>query len=207
MLETRVMIIEDEPLIAEDISACLQRREYCVTGIVYTSEDAIPEIEKQQPDIILLDINLDNGQQGIDIARQINKDFQLPFVYLTSYSDKKTLELAKDTEPAGYIVKPFTEAGLFAALEIALHNHTRKNLQHFPALSLHKINHTILSTLSLREFDVLQLIYEGCSNRQIAEKLFVSNNTVKAHIKNAYLKLDVVSRASAIARLRELMLK
>lgn len=207
MNDIKVLIIEDEPLIAEDIAACLKRCDYRVTGIVYSAEDALPELARNPPDIAMLDINLNGGQEGIAIARAINERFYIPFVYLTSYSDRKTLELAKNTEPSGYIVKPFSEAGLCATLEIALHNYAQKNKHQYPDLVLHKINQHLLSPLSIREFDVIQLIYNGCSNHQIAEKLFVSNNTVKVHIKNAYLKLDAISRSTVIVRLRELMLK
>ena len=207
MSDIKVFIVEDEPLIAEDIAACLKRKEYRVAGIAYEAADVLPELSKQLPDIVLIDINLNGGQEGIVLADRINKELQLPFVYLTSYSDKNTLELAKGTGPSGYIVKPFTEAGLCATLEIALHNHTVKNKHLYPDLNLVKINQHLPSPLSLREFDVLQLIYEGCSNQQIADKLFVSTNTIKVHIKNAYLKLDSISRSTTIARLRELMLK
>jgi len=207
MNDIKVLIIEDEPLIAEDIAACLRRCDYRVTGIVYSAEDALPELARNPPDIAMIDINLNGGQEGISIANAINERFYIPFVYLTSYSDRKTLELAKHTGPSGYIVKPFTEAGLCATLEVALHNFTQKNKHQFPDLVLHKINQHLPSPLSMREFDVIQLIYEGFSNHQIAEKLFVSTNTVKVHIKNAYLKLDAISRATVIVRLRELMLK
>lgn len=201
----KVLIIEDEPLIAEDIAACLRRSDYQVSGILYGADEVMQELNNNTPDIVLVDINLNGAQQGIDIARLINQHFQLPFVYLTSYSDRKTLELAKDTSPAGYVVKPFTEPGLRAALEIALHNHAVKHKELYPDLNLHRINQQLPAPLSAREFDVLQLIYEGYSNLQISEKLFVSNNTVKVHIKNAYLKLDSNSRAATIARLRQLM--
>jgi DNA-binding NarL/FixJ family response regulator len=204
-MSDKVLIIEDDPLIAEDIAACLKRSDYQVSAILYGAEEVMPELTGNTPDIVLVDINLNGKQEGITIARLINQHFQLPFIYLTSYSDRKTLELAKDTSPAGYIVKPFTEAGLRAALEIALHNHTVKHKDQYPELNLHKINQQLPAPLSTREFDVVQLIYEGCSNQQIAEKLFVSNNTVKVHIKNAYLKLDSNSRSVTIARLRQLM--
>ena len=74
-------------------------------------------------------------------------------------------------------------------------------------ISLEKINKHLLSALSEREFDVLKLIYDGATNRQIADALFVSVNTVKKHINSAYLKMDAASRTSAIVRLRELMMK
>ena len=207
MAGIKVLIIEDEPLIAEDIAACLRRRQYNVCSIVYEPVDVLPALLQYHPDIALVDINLDGGQEGIDIATCIRQQFQIPFVYLTSYSDRKTLELAKNTEPDGYIVKPFTEAGLSATLEIALHNHASRHKTRYDQLHMHRINLQLPAALSLREFEVLQLIYEGCSNQQIAERLHVSNNTIKVHIKNAYLKLDTNSRATTIARLRELMTK
>lgn len=207
MTDIKVLVIEDEPLIAEDIAACLRRRHYTVCSIVYEPVDVLPALLQCRPDIVLIDINLDGGQEGIDIACFIQQQFNIPFIYLTSYSDRKTLELAKNTEPDGYVVKPFTEAGLSATLEIALHNHANRYKTKYDQLNLHRINASLRAPLSLREFEVLQLIYEGCSNQQIAEKLHVSNNTIKVHIKNAYLKLDTSSRATTIARLRELMIK
>lgn len=207
MADVKVFIVEDEPLIAEDIASNLRRQNYEVTGVAYAAGEVMDMLIKKMPDIVLIDIGLNGKQDGIMLARQITSELSLPFIYITSYSDKKTLELAKDTQPAGYVVKPFTEAGLLATLEIALHNYRQHNRHLYPDLNIIKINQHILTPLSLREFEVLELIYEGCSNQQIAEKLFVSLNTIKAHIKNAYLKLDTVSRSTTLARLRELMLK
>jgi ATP/maltotriose-dependent transcriptional regulator MalT len=105
------------------------------------------------------------------------------------------------------VVKPFNEKSLVATLEIAISNFAQRSNQQIPSISFEKINKHLISPVSEREFDVLQLIYEGKPNRQIAEALYVSANTVKKHINNAYIKLDVNSRSTAIARLRELMLK
>lgn len=206
MSEVRVLIVEDEPLIAEDIATALANNDFNVSGIAYSMEDALGEL-KNLPDLVLLDINLNGGEEGIEIAKLINERYSLPFVFLTSYSDKITLLHAKNTEPAGYIVKPFTDAGLYATLEIALFNHTQKNKHLFPELTLEKINSVLTNKLSDREFEVTRLIYDGKTNNQIAETLFVSINTVKAHIKNIYMKLDADSRSTVLARLRELLEK
>ena len=129
------------------------------------------------------------------------------FIFLTSYSDKRTLTNAKFTEPSGYIVKPFTEAGLYSSLEIALYNFAQKTKHNFPELKLTVINQSLKNPVSEREFELLQLIYNGKSNKQIAADLFISLNTVKKHINNLYLKLDATSHSSAIARIREMMCK
>jgi DNA-binding NarL/FixJ family response regulator len=142
---------------------------------------------------------------GIEIAAIISSQYHIPFIFLTSYSDKRTLTDAKFTEPAGYIVKPFTEAGLYSTLEVALYNYAQKNKQNFPSLKLNTINQSLNNVISDREFQLLQLIYNGHSNKQIAAELFISLNTVKKHINNLYLKLDATSHSSAIARVRELM--
>lgn len=205
MSEIRVLIVEDEPLIARDIATMLSHNDYVVSGIVYSKEDALLELKNNTPDIAVLDINLEGGQEGIDIARTINQKYQIAFVYLSSYSDKQTLRMAKETEPSGYVVKPYSEAGLCATLEIALYNHAQKHRHLYPDLSLEKMNRHLLSPLTEREFEVLQLVYEGRSNLQIADSIFVSVNTVKKHINSAYLKIDATSRSTAIARLRALM--
>ena len=205
MNEVRILIVEDEPLIAEDIAMVLKSNDFEVSAIVYSKEDALAELKNNQPDMVLLDINLNGREDGIEIAKIINETYFLPFVFLTSYSDRQTLLHAKNVEPAGYIVKPFSDAGLYAALEIALYNHSQKSKQRFPFLSSEKVNNNLLSPLTAREFEVLKHIYDGKTNNQIAEALFVTANTIKVHIKNAYLKLDACSRSTAILRLRELM--
>ena len=207
MSEIKILIVEDEPLIAQHISMYLNNNDFTVSGIAYDYEEAMNELHNNPPDAVILDINLDSAQDGIDIATHINKKMRIPFLFLTSYSNKETLQRAKAVEPSGYIVKPFNERTLLATLEIAISNFSQRSNQQVPVLVLDKINKHLLSPLTDREFDVMQLIYAGKTNNQLAAELFVSLNTVKVHIKNAYLKLDAPSRTKAIARLRELMLK
>ena len=207
MSEFKILIVEDEPIIAQNIAAYLNNNDFTVSGIAFDYDEALQQLKNNLPDAALIDINLDSASDGIELAAFINKLAPIPFLFLTSYADKDTLERAKKVEPWGYIVKPFNEKTLAAALEIAIHNFAKRNNQQIPAISFEKINRHLLSQVSEREFDVLQLIYEGKPNGQISEALNVSLNTIKKHINNAYLKLDVNSTATAIARLRELMLK
>jgi len=201
MSEIRVLIIEDEPLIAADIESTLNNIDFTVAGMAHNYETALQQLQNNTPDIILLDVNLNDEKDGIDIGNYINENYKLPFVYLTSYADKVTLDRAKKTRPAGYIVKPFEDKDLLAGLEIAIYNFSVQSTT--PSISLAKINKHILSQISEREFDVLQAIYEGKTNQQMAESLFVSVNTIKTHISSIYLKLDVTSRTAAIVRIRE----
>ncbi len=207
MNEIRILIVEDEPVIAENLAHYLNNYDFSVCGIAYDDEEAKMFLENSAPDAVILDINLGSQMDGIDIARLINKTCPLPFVFLTSYADRETIEKAKLVKPWGYIVKPFNEKTVLATLEIAISNFAQSNNKGQPDLSMAKINKHLLGSLSDREFDVLQLIYTGKTNQQIAEELFVSINTIKKHINSAYLKLDASSRASAMVRIRELLNK
>jgi DNA-binding NarL/FixJ family response regulator len=207
MNEFKILIVEDEPIIAQNIAVYLNNNDFVVSGIAYDNEEALLQLKNNLPDAVILDVNLDCDVDGIEIAAYINKHIHIPFLFLTSYADKETLERAKKVEPCGYVVKPFNENSLVASLEIAISNFAQRSNQQVPTINLNKLNLHLPGHLSEREFQVLQCIYEGKPNRLIAENLFVSNNTIKKHINSAYLKLDVSSRASAIARLRELMMK
>ena len=207
MSKLRVLIVEDEPVIAENISMYLDNADFEVSGIAYDSAEANEQLQHNTPDAAILDINLESDEDGIDIANRINQRYQLPFLFLTSYSDKETLQRAKAVNPSGYIVKPFNEKTLLASLEIAISNHAAEKNHNQPSLNLEKINRQLLSKLSDREFEITQFVYSGITNSQIAGKMFLSVNTIKTHLKNIYLKLDGNSRIAIISRLRELMLK
>lgn len=207
MSRHKILIVEDEPVIAENISLYLDNNDFEVSGIAYDAEEALDQLKNNTPDAVILDINLESEQDGIDIAVIINTNYQLPFLFLTSYSDKNTLDRAKKVKPDGYIVKPFNEKTILASLEIAISNAATRHNHDLPELSLDKINRQLLSPVSDREFDIVKMVYAGNTNSQIAETAFISSNTVKTHLKSIHLKLDARSRLEVINRLRELMLK
>lgn len=205
MSEVRVLIVEDEPIIAENIGMYLNNNDFQVSGIAYDTEEARKQLLQNTPDVVLLDINLGCEEDGIDLAAFINKKYNIPLLFLTSYTDKKTIDRAKEVEPGAFIVKPFNEKTLLASLEIVLSNFARRNMQQIPKLSFARINKHLIDQVSEREFEVLQFIYEGKTNQQIAEQIAISINTIKKHINSVYLKLDVTTRTKAVARLLELM--
>jgi RNA polymerase sigma factor (sigma-70 family) len=207
MSKLRILIVEDEPAIAEHIAAYLDNEDFEVSGIAYDSEDALQQLQTNTPDAIILDINLESEKDGIAIAQIINDTYQIPFLFLTAHSDKHTLNRAKEVNPSGYIVKPFNEKTLLASVEIAIANHTSQVNKQLPKLLSHKINSTLLDPFSEREFEVLQLVYEGITNKQIATQLFISENTVKTHLKSIYIKLDANTRYGLMAKLRGMMVR
>ena len=116
-----ILIVEDEPLIAEDISETLQDAGYGVSGIAHNANDAIKVLRSSSPSLVMLDIKIDGPIDGLMLARIIKDDFNLPFIFLTSYTDKNTLDKVKDLNPYGFIVKPFDERELTSNVEIAIH--------------------------------------------------------------------------------------
>ncbi|MFZ1254802.1 MAG: response regulator transcription factor [Saprospiraceae bacterium] len=205
--KVKVLIVEDEPLIAENLAMYLNNNDFEVVGMAYDYDEGLRLLNETKPDIALLDINLESQQDGIDIGSYIFKNIKIPFVFLSSYSDKQSLDRAKKIQPSGYLVKPFHEKSLLTTLEISLANFAIQANNQAPILVLPQINKHLLSSLSDREFEVVQLIYSGKTNQQITQELYISINTLKRHINNAYMRLDVNSRTSAIHKLRALMLK
>ena len=123
MTKAKVMIVEDEIIIAEDIQNMLTTKGYEVPAIVGSGEEAIEEAEQIKPDLILMDIVLKGEIDGIEAAEEIHNRLDIPIVYLTSFAEDKMIERAKVTEPFGYLLKPFEERELHTAIEIALYKH------------------------------------------------------------------------------------
>lgn len=116
----QVLLVEDERVIARDIRASLENIGYSVPAIATSGEEAIAKAAELHPDLILMDIRLKSEMDGIQAAEQIWKQFQIPIIYATGYSDRNTLERAKATGPFGYILKPIEERELYVAVETAL---------------------------------------------------------------------------------------
>lgn len=202
MSEIRILIVEDDPLIAADIEQCLSTIDYSVSAVVHNYEDAIDALGKNPPDAALLDIDLGGEKDGIAIAEYIRLHVKIPFVFLTSFGDRQTIAAAKKVQPAGYIIKPFDERDLLANLDIALYNYSNSKNAEQPKLSLIHLNRHLRHPMSDREFEILEALYEGKTNQQMAEQFFLSVSTIKTHVYSLYTKLDVGSRTEAIAWIR-----
>lgn len=119
MSDYKVLVVEDELLVAADIEESLELLGYSVVGTVATGKDAIESVKKHLPDIILMDIMLKGDMTGIEAATIIGKKHDVPIIYLTANADLGTIEKAKFSLPYGYIIKPFTEKDLQTNIEIA----------------------------------------------------------------------------------------
>jgi CheY-like chemotaxis protein len=130
MAKAKIMIVEDEYLVAMSAKTMLNRLGYTVTAVVKSGEKAIEQAAETHPDLVLMDIILKGARDGIEAAGQIKSCFDIPVVYLTAHSEGAVLQRAKITEPYGYIIKPFDERTLNTTIEIALYKHEIDNALH-----------------------------------------------------------------------------
>jgi len=130
MTDKRILIAEDEGIIARDIQNVLEGFGYHIPSIASSGEEAVAKAAALNPDLILMDIRLQGNLDGIEAVRQIRKTQNVPIIYLTVYTDNATLERVKATEPSGYILKPYKETELHIMIQMALHSHGLKQKLH-----------------------------------------------------------------------------
>jgi two-component system, LytTR family, response regulator LytT len=128
MSKINVVVVEDESIVSKDIQNSLKKIGYNVVGAAATGDAAIKLIEEFMPDIVLMDIMIKGDKTGIDVAEYLRLHYSIPVVFLTAYADNATFNKAKNTEPYGYIIKPFKEIDLQTSIEMALFKH-EKNVE------------------------------------------------------------------------------
>ncbi len=128
----KILIVEDEPIVALDEKKQVESFGYKVTDIVTTGEEALTAIDKLPPDLVLMDINLEGKMDGIEVAENLKNRFDIPVVFITAHSEVDTLQRAKITAPYAYLIKPYREKDLKVAIEIALYkSKTERQLRQY----------------------------------------------------------------------------
>jgi PAS domain S-box-containing protein len=149
-LKKKILIVEDEGIVALHIEYALKSIGYEISGIACSGEEAIDKVKNTHPDLVLMDIVLKGETDGIEAAEQIRDRFDVPVVYLTAFGDENTLQRAKVTVPFGYILKPFKERELHIAIEIALYRYEiearLKAMERFRYIILSSIGDAIITT-------------------------------------------------------------
>lgn len=139
MSPTRILVVEDENIVAMDLQTRLTRLGYLVPAVAASGAAALQKAEELAPDVVLMDVVLKGDMDGVQTGEQIRKRFGIPVIYLTAHSDDNTLQRARITEPFGYILKPFEDRELHITIEMALYRHRmekqlRESEAHFRAL-------------------------------------------------------------------------
>jgi PAS domain S-box-containing protein len=148
--DARIIVVEDEQIIARDICRTLGQLGYSVLASAMTGEEAITQVATLRPDLVLMDIRLQGAMDGIMVADYVRRHFDIPVVYLTAYSDEATLRRVRVSEPFGYLVKPFEERELLATIETALYRYAveqkLKRMERWLAATLTSIGDAVIAT-------------------------------------------------------------
>tara|TARA_B100001758_G_C18379714_1_gene596486 strand:+ start:467 stop:1123 length:657 start_codon:yes stop_codon:yes gene_type:complete len=203
-MKIKVIIIDDHTLFREGLQRLLVRHDIDVISSVSNGDEGLNSILKHNPDIVLLDLRMPNVS-GIEVLKNIRaKNKSLPVVMLTTSDDEKDLIDALKNGASGYLLKDMEPDALVVALKDVLKGETivAPNLVQILA-KFHQgddseINITnLISTLTPRESEILELLAEGQSNKLIAKNLGISDGTVKLHVKAILRKLEIHSRVEA----------
>ncbi|MBW4659044.1 MAG: response regulator [Drouetiella hepatica Uher 2000/2452] len=168
-----VLVVEDERIVARDITACLEGLGYFVAGTATSGEEAIAKARDLRPDIVLMDIRLEGEMDGVEAAQQIWNELQIPVIYATGYSDRATVDRATDSELFGYILKPIKERDLYIAIKNALQRQQQQTTlmeqQRWVSLILKAIGDGVIVTDAHGQVRYLNLVAESLTGWKLEE--------------------------------------
>ncbi|MGB3669681.1 MAG: response regulator [Phormidesmis sp.] len=171
----RVMVVEDESVISLDIKTSLTRLGYSIAGVAASGDIALRKIRETRPDVILMDIHLKGEMTGIDVSEQVRSELQIPIVFLTANADSSTFKEANQTDPYGYLLKPFEEKELGIAIEIALHKHEKEQIirssEHWYATAFQSLSEAVIATDRHGDVVFMNALAESMTQWPLAEAL------------------------------------
>ena len=199
----RITIIEDNAQIREAFASLLSFREdFRVVGKYDNCEDALEDLAEDQPDVVLMDVDLP-GMSGIEGTKRIKKQFpKCNVIIITVFENGKTVFDALCAGASGYLTKNSDRDKLLTAIEEVLQGGAPMSSK-IARMVVSSFQKNTNSPLTERETEILSQIAEGKSYSTIGENLFISKETVKFHIKNIYLKLQVNNKADALRKANE----
>lgn len=197
--DLRILLVEDDPIIAEHLCQLLEFEGAKVIGRAHNGLRALDLLHTYTPEFVICDIHLGTGMSGTDVAEVIHQKYDIPYIFLTSFDDEGTMEQAQQHSPYGYIVKPFHDRTLISTIKIAVGNHQKKTRS--GQLSRTNIEEKINASISDQEYSILSALVAGRSYQQIAESQFLSKDTIKYHAGKLYNKCGIKNRSALAARL------
>lgn len=196
-MKLNILIVEDEPPIANEVRFLLEDEGHQVLKIAYDAESALDFLFKEKVDLIFLDIAIRGQRNGIEIAEIVNLKYNTPFIFLTSFADSETLSKATATKPCAYIVKPFKDVDILAAINIGMINWEQREKKN-NILNLKQLNGLSAGQVTDKEYKIILNVLDGMTNQQISEVSGLSPNTIKWYIQRIFSKLNVKNRSSLI---------
>ncbi|GAB4310057.1 MAG: histidine kinase dimerization/phosphoacceptor domain -containing protein [Methanobacteriaceae archaeon] len=202
MANEKILVVEDEELVAQDIKVILEDLGYQVPAMVASGEEAVKKVKKINPDSVLIDIMLEGKMDGIEAAEKIKQLYDIPIVYITAYGNEEVVQRAKKTEPHGYILKPFQEKELQISLEMALYKHeaekTRKQL-----LEQKIINENLNKALEEKEVLLKEIDHRVKNNMQIIISLLSLQSRYFEEGEVVEFFRDSINRVKSMAMIHE----
>lgn len=179
-----ILIVEDELVTATSIEELLEEEDYVIAGIAKDAATALRLCSSADapPAVVVCDINLQGDVSGVDLARQLKELYACEIVFLTAYSDSRTLQAAFATEPVMYVVKPYSDTQLLVAVQLAFHRVFKAQQA---AVGQSAVQ------LTEREREIAMLVAQGLSSKQIARNLHISVETVKTHRRRMLSKNNI----------------
>jgi DNA-binding NarL/FixJ family response regulator len=204
-MRTKVFIVDDHYMVIEGIRSLLQNeKDIEWTGHASNAASCLAFLQQQQPDVILMDINLPD-KSGIDLCKEVREKYPAVFVIgLSTFNQQSFIQKMMGNGASGYVLKNATQEELMEA--IAAVSAGKTFLSDEVAQSLRKNNEGEIPVLTRREKEVLELIADGLTNNEIAQKLFISVTTVDTHRKNLLAKFDARNIASLIKAAMQMQL-
>ena len=192
MTKTSVLIVDDDRTTTSVMKLYLEESGYRVSGIATNGREAIEKSRESNTDLVLMDIRLGQGMDGIDAAEVINKHLGLPVVFVTAYADKSVLARAKFTDPAGFINKPLRQKDLQTTLELATAKTKKTIRKNNNKKSSNNVEKVLVSLYNLTpaESRVAAKLIEYPQLDIAAEALNISLSTAKTHLKRIYRKTN-----------------
>jgi two-component system response regulator len=202
MVNEKILVVEDEELIGQDIKFLLEDLGYEVPALVPSGEEAISQAGETHADLVLMDIMLEGELDGIEAANMINNQFGIPIIYLTAYRNEEILERAKLTEPYAYIVKPFEERELRTNVEIALNRH-KAELEKIKITEVTAKNQFLRKSLKEQETLLREIHHRVNNNMQIISSLLSLQSTQVKDERDLHLFIDSQNRVKSMAKVHE----